>query len=342
MKQYVGIDIGTANIKFVEVEVLKDGYRVARASMVPSPEQSIMSDSKIDLDEMAKTIKKAMHDGGITNKNINVSLHETQVFTRILEMPPLSEKELVQALRWEAERYIPLPLNEVNMDFAIMERENEKKNMNIAVVASPLRLIEKYVEIFRSAGIHIDALENESFALLRVFRDRTNNRMILDLGNATTGIYVFRKETLALSRTVSTGGIALTKSLVSELNIAHQQAEEYKKTYGVDPSQMNGKLVEVLSPLLASLTNEILQSITFFKENYPEDALYEILLTGGGAMMPGLASYLQSKIQIQTGVANPWFAATVPQNVTNSYQKIAPSFTIATGLAIRDLESGDK
>src|SRR3989338_3824025 len=336
MKRFLGIDIGTSYAKIVESDLQKDTFTVTNAACVQLPQSAILSDASLDRDELSKKLKQIIRDAGIKQNNAVVSLHESLVFTRILEMPPLSDKELVQALRWEAERYIPLPLDEVNMDFTVMEKENDHKKMSVAIVASPLRLIERYVELFRNANIHIDALENESFSYLRLYKDASHSRMIVDFCDMKTGIYVLRKQALVLARTISTGGSALTKAIIAEINVPTEKAVGYKQTYGLDPNQLDGRMIGVLSPLLNMITTELAQSITYFKELYPNDVLHEVLLTGGGALMPQVAPYVQNKLQVQTGIANPWYAATLPQAVRDRYGKLAQLFSVATGLTLRE------
>lgn len=338
MKKFLGIDVGTSHAKVVEAEIQKGTISVTNAALIELPQSAILSDASLDRNELSTRLKQLLHDAGIRQNNAIVSLHESLVFTRVLEMPPLSDKELVQALRWEAERYIPLPLDEVNMDFTVMEKENDHKKMSVAIVASPLRLIERYVDLFRNANIHIDALENESFSYLRLFKDASHSRMIIDLGEMKTGIYVLRKGALVLVRTISTGGAALTKAIISEINIPADKAAVYKQTYGIDPNQLDGRMIDVLAPLLNMIITELAQSITFVKESYPNDVLHEILLTGGGALMPYMAQYIQSRLQIQTGLANPWFSAQVSPQVQSKYEKLAPLFCVATGLTLREQE----
>src|SRR3989344_2825262 len=178
MKNYLGIDIGTSHIKFVETAVNGKSYEIVKAYMMPAVTKALFSESTADFEELARQIKMGLKDSGITLRRCNASLLESQVFTRIIEMPLLSDKELIQALRWEAERYIPLPLEEVNMDFAVLARYPDRKKMEVLLVASPIHTIQKYIKIFELAGIIIDALENEALPLLRVYKDTNANYAI--------------------------------------------------------------------------------------------------------------------------------------------------------------------
>lgn len=330
----VGIDIGSTQIKAVEVEVRNKQPQVLKAAIVPL-KNSIVSESDTDLAEIAQTLKQGLRETGIRLDTVAISLLESQVFTRIIETPALSEKELNQALQWEAERYIPLPLNEVSMDSTIINKYEGK--MEVLLVASPTRLIEKYSSLYSKAGIRIDAIENEALSILRIYQEPNINSVLLDIGGSATNVYVLHGEHLSLVRPISMGGNALTKALSTELNLAINQAEEYKRTYGLDPQQMEGKIASILSQLIEPLVVEVTGSMTYFKERYPQDVISRVILVGGGSLLPGLPAFLQNRIQIETVVGNPWLKHPAEQGVVSQFRGFESLFSVATGLAIRDL-----
>src|SRR3989344_8753770 len=123
----LGLDIGSKYIKFVELAHLGKGkYHLVSVGMAPSPVKGITSEANIDQEAMAATIRKLLKDGGVRSRSVNVALPEANVFTRIIQVPPLSERELASAIKWEAEQYIPLPLEDVQMDFSIVGESKDK------------------------------------------------------------------------------------------------------------------------------------------------------------------------------------------------------------------------
>lgn len=307
---------------------------LVKAYMMPAVTKALFSEAMADWEELARQIKTGLKDSGISLRHANVSLLESQVFTRIIEMPLLSDKELIQALRWEAERYVPLPLDEVNMDFAVLARYSDKKQMEVLLVASPIHTIQKYIKILELAGLTADALENEAIPLLRVYNDPNANYGIVDIGDATANIFLTRKDTLALSRPIGIGGGTFTKVLVTELNLPTPQAEEYKKTYGLSPDQLEGRAFKIIGPLVNSLVSELNQSLIYFKERYPDEIISKIILTGGASLMPGLPQYIQDKIQVETVMGNPWTRVSSAK-VPNAGQT-ASFYSVATGLSMRE------
>ena len=329
----VGIDIGSTQIKAVEAVMKGKDIHVTRAMVVPVA-KFILSDSDIDQDEIVKTLKQALREAAIKNNETTISLMESQVFTRVIETPSLSEKELSQALQWEAERYIPLPLNEVSMDSVVTRRNNE--TMEVLLVASPTKLIDKYTTIFNKAGVRVDAIENEALSIVRSFGQKGTNAIVVDIGGTTTNLYVLYGENLALVRSISIGGTSMTKAISREHNVALQQAEEFKRTYGLDASQMEGKVAQSLLGLISPLVTEINGSMVFFKEHHQEDIVSKIILTGGGSNLPQLTDYVTQKTGIDTSIGNPWSKFSVDSNVSKQMQGFECMFAVATGLAIRE------
>jgi type IV pilus assembly protein PilM len=335
MKTTLGIDIGTSHIKFVEASTNGKSVTIEKAYMMWAVTKALFSESTADYEELARNIKTGLKDSGITLRHANASILESQVFTRIIEMPLLSDKELIQALRWEAERYVPLPLEEVNMDFAVLARYPDQKQMEVLLVASPIPTIKKYTKILELAGLTVDAIENEAIPLMRMYSDPNANYAVVDIGEATANIYLSRKEMLSLSRPIGIGGGTFTKVLVTELSLPTPQAEEYKKTYGLSPDQLEGRAFRSIGPIVDTLVSELNQSLIYFKERYPNEVISKIIMTGGTSFMPGLPQYIQDKIQLETVIGNPWVRATVGK-LAASQQQMAPLYSVATGLAIRE------
>lgn len=340
MKSYLGLDIGSANIKAVEVAKEGKGIKVVNAALFPTPPRAFLSEAEVDQEELARTIKTLLRDAGIKNRESYVSLLESQVISRIIETPRLSDKELAQSLRWEAEQYIPLPLDEVNMDFVVLQKSEKEEKMKVLLIAAPLTLIEKYLKIIGLAGLEIRALETEGLALFRLssFAAETGNILLVNLGANSSSFYLIKGQILVLARLVGSGGSLLSRALVSDLNLPLERAEEYKKTYGLDSSQMEGKIVSTLQPLIDNLVTEISQSLAFFKEKYPEEIISRIVLTGGGSLLPGFSSYLQEKLGLEVVLGNPWENFLLEEKVASQFSGQETLFSVATGMAVRDID----
>jgi len=339
MKTQLGIDIGSFNIKVVEVSQEEKSIRILNAAYTPLSSAGFLSEAKTDREAVAKQIKSLLSENGIKSKLAVASLTEMQTFTKIIETPKLSEKELSQALKWEAEQYIPMPLEDVNMDFVILNSDVGADKMQILLAAAPISLVEKYISTLSSCGLEVTALENEGIALLRVFKRSDENRLIVNLAASTTNIYIFKKEIIVLARTIASGSNVLTRVLASDLNLPAASAEEYKRTYGLNEAQMEGRAYNILKPFIDNLVSEITQSLTYFKEKYPNEVIKQIVITGGGAMLPQISTYLSQKLQIETIISNPWEGFTIERKVSDKVRGEESLFSTATGCAIREIEA---
>src|SRR3990167_11484124 len=165
-----GLDIGVSNIKAVELGADKNSFRLNACIVVPSPPKGMLSESPVDEEEMAQAIKKAVDDAGISGKRVNVALPENQVYTKVVEMPYLSDRELASAIYWEAEQYIPIPLPSVSLSWNIIKRSakpqpNEK--MEVLMVGAPALIVKKYQKVVGMAGLTINNMETEILSTVR-------------------------------------------------------------------------------------------------------------------------------------------------------------------------------
>jgi type IV pilus assembly protein PilM len=281
-----------------------------------------------------------IHEAGIKDKTVSLALPESQVFTRIIDIPALSDEELESALKWQAEQYIPLPLADVTMDFSILKRplsKNEK--MQVLLVAAPNRVIEKYSRILDRADLIARAMETEVIAASRVCSKyaRANQSMIiLDFGSKTTDVAVLKEGYVMLAHVIPIGGEAFTRSISENFSLEILQAEEYKKAYGLDQAQLQGKVFNVIKPIMDNIIQELRKTLTFYTDKHGSE-VKQIMLYGGSALMPGLVSYLAQHLELEVQIANAWESMVIPETVDAS-SSISAQYLVATGLALRDLE----
>ncbi len=336
----LGLDIGTHNIKLVELVKDAKGVTLLAAGSMPTPPKSTSSNLEIDQQALAHQIRELLKGTGAKSRDVNISLPESQVFTRVIEMPALSTRELTSAIKWESEQYIPLPLDQVNMDFSILSEGKDSANgkMKILLVAAPKALTERYMEIMELAELSPVAAETEIIAQSRsLIRSvpTVPNVMILAFGGQTTDIAIIRKGILMFTRSMSAGGDALTRALSESLDFTLLQAEAYKKTYGLEKNILEGKIVAVAKPVMDSIVGEVRRAIGFFEETYKNEHVGVILLTGGNAKLPGLIPYLAENTGIEVQQGNPWLGIRKDPrfNVLNAE---GPLFSVAIGLALRE------
>lgn len=327
----IGLDIGSYTIKLVQLAQTGKQFSLKTAGTIPAPSKGMSSDSEKDLEMMAVAIKKLTVDCKITTRQVNASLPQSQIFSRVIQMPNLTETEIASAIKWEAEQYIPMPLSDVKMDYAILPSKE------ILLVAAPLTLINKYVKILEMSGLEPVSLEPEIIALARSLADDLKPpSLIINLGAKTTDLAIIRNGFLTFTRSIAAGGETLVQILSRDMGLEISQAEEYKRTYGLEEDKLEGKILISIKPVLDTIVDEIKKSLIFFNENYPSEPIKLAQLCGGTAKLPGLGLYLASSLGLETQIANPWLKVSLAQKFFSSLNEEGPIFAIACGLSMKN------
>lgn len=339
MPTALGIDIGSHSIKIVEISSERNQVTLLNAAAILTPPRALGSTTETDRDSIANAIKKLVHDARIGTKSVHVALPESQVFTRVIDVPQLSRQELSAAIRWEAEQYIPLPLDQVVMDFSVLQeaKDTGTKMMQVLLVASPKVLIDKYVGYIEQSGLGVVSIETEIISACRALSRSVasvRTSMIVSLGAQTTDLAILRGGILTFTRSISAGGEALSRALVQGLGFHQNQAEEFKKTYGLDRRHLEGKIVQAVHPIMDLIVSEIKRAKAFYEEKYPGEHVDVVMLSGGTARLPGMVAYMAEQITVETHIANPWVGITKDARFA-ALDNEGPVFCVAAGLALK-------
>lgn len=339
MDSIIGLDIGSHAIKLVEIARRKQEVVLLAAGSVPTPPKALSSTAAEDIEWVAGVVKKLWRDTGAKTKNVTIALPESLVFTRVIEVPELSQRELTSAIKWEAEQYIPMPLDQVTVDFTILRtaKETGTNKMEVLLVASPKTLVEKYVTILEYADLIPIAVETEIIAASRaLIRSAGTIRavMIVSLGAQTTDLAIARNGVLSFTRSISAGGEALSRAVAQSFGFEISQAEEFKKTYGLEKDKLEGKIVAAVRPIMDTIIAEMKRAIAFYQEKNKEDQIGAIILSGGTARVPGMVVYMAENLGIEVQLANPWMGI-VRDARFRVLDNEGPVFSVAVGLALR-------
>lgn len=341
-KRPFGLDIGVTTLKLVWLEQKKEGYYLRAANSFPTPPKGVMSESPLDEEEMAQAIQKAINSAKIETKFVNVALAENQVYTKVLEMPVLSDRELRSAIYWEAEQYIPVPLNNITLTWNVLDKPQNgttADKMQVLMVGAPSVLISKYKTILGMAGLTITSMETEILAVLRslIVGQNFPPTLVVNIGALNTSLAIVRNNIMVFTYSISVGGAAINRAIATDFGMTQQQAEEYKKTYGVSSQFLGGKIGQATTPILNAVVAEVKKSLAFYQQKYKDLPISQIILTGGSANLPGIDAFFAQNSGIETVVANPW-KILAPQQVPKDVIDNAPDFVVAVGLAMRNYE----
>ena len=335
----VGLDIGSKTIKIIEL--IKEGNSLKLNSSGIVGYKGVSPDKfkeEKDLSDLASVIKKLHKETRVSSKDIAIALPEAKVYTRVIKFPLLTDQEISSAIKWEAEQYIPIPVSEAIIQHQIISRSEKgvSPGVKVLLVAVSRNLVEVYVRLLQSAGLNTIKADTELLALTRVFSLPDKVSLIVDFGATSTDIAICDKGILSFSRSISTAGEAFTRAVAQNLSITPQQAEEYKKAYGLS-SQLEGKIKGALDPVIRLVSDEIKKAIYYYQTEEKGEAPSAIILTGGSSGMPEAVTYLSKIIGLEIVVGNPFARVSLSPQAQKVLAPFAPLYSIAVGLAMADI-----
>ncbi len=334
--QHVGLDFGTHTVKAIELS----GIDTEKQSLVNVGSQATPHGVVGSIDEkhqiqLADAVKALYDSSGIRNKRVVIALPESSVYTRFVELPGIKEDEIPSVIFYEAKQLLPISIDKVQMS-AVKVGFNETQNaFQVLLVAAPKSVVNIYLDVVDRAGLDPIAVETEPVAVGRaLYRAVKNEHMVmLDFGAGATDLSIIRNGFLVFSQSIPIGSDVLTQTLINQFNFDYNQAEEYKRNYGVLPDVLEGKVYSALSPVLKSIIVEINKALEFYKTKYLMQLPSKAELCGDGALLPGLADFMTQELGIESEVANPWEGIQIPEKYVNLVDKNHPSYAVAIGLA---------
>lgn len=334
----VGIDIGSKTVKIVELIPAGNVWRLNGSGVIGyqgvTPDQA--KDER-DITNIAQVIKKLHAEARISSKNVSIALPEPLVFTRTIKFPPLTDQEISSAVKWEAEQYIPIPIADAIVQHQVIERrlDTTPPEVIVLLVAAPRKLVETYVKAVQLAGLNVVGVETELMSLTRGLAPVNQTVLLVDFGAKSTDIAIAKNGQLTFSRSIPTAGEAFTRAVAQTLGVELQQAEEYKRTYGMEGSQLEGKIKGALDPVFNIVIDEIKKAIHFYQTEERGDTPKTIVLSGGTAGMPQALPLISKALGIEVIIGNPFARISVDPQAMKTIAPYSPLYSIAVGLALR-------
>lgn len=343
LPEFVGLDIGNHSIKVAQVKWGGKVPALAAIGSAPTPFGVIGSESEDHQKQLASQIQQAIRSSGANTRKVVAALPEASIFTQLITIPKVEDKKIDEVLNWEAKKYVPVPMDEVRSDrIFIGERYiNNAPYLDFFFIAAPNKLIERFMKVFNFAGVEPIALETESVAITRALwlgkvGQEAGSTMILDLGANSTDMCVVQNGLLLFSQSLATGSDALTKALATQFGLEMVQAEEYKKSYGLVESQLEGKISNSLKPIMGVIVSEVKKTLDFFRSRFAQSTPNRLLLVGDAALLPGLLEYLTTQLGIETSLADPLENLKVDKSMKSRLEQISSvGHCVSVGLALK-------
>ncbi|HAI22362.1 TPA: hypothetical protein DCP77_01950 [Candidatus Collierbacteria bacterium] len=333
MAAHFGLDIGSTSIKILKI----DGKKISAVVVAANPSnKNLMAMNNAEKIALADHLKELIKSAGLKGKQVVASISESLVFSKLMQLPIMSSPELATAIKWELDQSVPFPPNEVETSWAVLNKPNKIKGdekISVYVVAVPTPVSDAYVQLLELVELSPLRLENEIPALMRSFSSvmsDENPSILVNIGSSGTGLVLAGKEQIFGNYYLPFGGLVMTKLIADAFGLPLDQAESYKRTYGMVKDQLEGKMFTVLKPVIDNLAGELKKLTIAYQNEHPESTVNRIILTGGGAYLLGLIPYLSESLSgVEIVMGNPFSGMSIDQK--NS--ALGPVFAIAYGLA---------
>jgi type IV pilus assembly protein PilM len=338
-----GFDIGTRSVKIVQLQ--RSGHKtvVKAYGHAYFPQEAVVEGIIVDPDEVASAIKPLLQKqtyGHLSSNRVITGLPAAKLFTRTLKLPHMSDDDLGQAINYEVEQYVPVPVSDLYIDYEIINNTQGKDgHIDVLMMAAPRAIVDSYIKLFDKLGLEIGAIEANMTAVVRSLLhsgDAGSGTLVMDIGSISSDITIYDRFT-PLTGSVPIGGESYTDSLVKTLAIKPDQANEIKMKFGIASSGMRDKVYSTIEPQLKTITKEVKRVIKFYQDRGGEQQkVKSIVISGGTANMPGIADYFRADINLPLTIADPWKNLDIKKASPES-EREAAMYATAIGLALRGL-----
>lgn len=341
---YLGVDFGAGGIKLVELVNEKGRARLSTYAFVERPIADAQRSYLDDVAGTADVLKKMLKKARTTTRKAVAALPIASVFSSIISVQKAAKpEELKEAVNWQAKKLIPLPLEEMTIDWKpITTTANpDEKYVQVLLTGAAKTLVKKYLDVFNAAGLELLSLETEALAMIRSLVGRDHSpTLLLDIGTVRTNILIVENGIPFVSRSVARGGVDVTREMAAALGLSEDQAESMKIDAAAMAPLYDGGFPKVFEKALAPILSELTYSTNLFlgQKANQDKRIDKILLTGGGALLPRLAEHLSSAMKLRAYVSDPWARVVYPEALKPVLSQIGPRFAAPIGLAMRDID----
>jgi len=343
-KSLVGLDIGSSAVKAVELKAAGKSFKVTAFGSESVPPDSIVDGAIIDGAAVADAIRRLFESRKIQTKDVAASLSGNAVIVKKITLPVMTEAELAESIYWEAEQYIPFDIQDVNLDYQILDPGDAaagKATMDVLLVAAKKEKIADYTGVIAQAGRTAVVVDVDAFALQNAFEVNYGIEpgqvvVLLNAGASATNINILQGDHSVFTRDISIGGNAYTEALQKDLNLPFDQADQLKRGEAVD-----GVTFDDARPVLRAVSEnvmlEIQKTFDFFKATAASDRIDRIVVSGGASRAEAFLEMLTERFDAPVELFDPFrkVAFDAKRFQVDAVDDVAPTAAVAVGLALR-------
>jgi len=343
----LGVDISASSVKVLELSQAGEHFRVERYAVEPMPQNAMVEHSITEVDQVAQAIARAVKRSGTRLKHAALAVPGSHVISKIVSMPAgLNDHDMQTQIEMEADRHIPYPLDEVNMDFHVLGSTSEGADqVNVLLAACRKEIVDDYAAVADGAGLTPTVIDIETYAMENAYgliaRNMAGAGMektvaLMDIGATTTTINVMHNSRSVYTRDHTFGGRQLTEEIQRRYGLSYEEAGLAKKQGGLPDNYQT----DVLRPFMEALCQEVMRALQFFYSSSPFNSVDQVLLAGGCAQIAGIDELLAARVGVAAAVANPFSNMSLATRIKPQMLGAdAPSLMISCGLALRGFDA---
>lgn len=329
-KACIGIDIGSYSVKVLEAVFEHEKYKLSKFAVREFP-------PGLPDEHLLNIIKAIANESNFLTRDVHCSLSGPNVTVRFINMPQMSQEDLRNSLKYEADKYIPFSIDEVIMDSCILGEAQEKAKMRVLLVAVKKEIVNKRLDLFRQLGYNVRLIDVDSFAIFNAFLtseknlDKEKSIALINLGHRYTNVIVSKGDIPYFTRDIQIGGEEIDKAISSKFNIEEVQAAKLKS----EPQDKAEEVKEIVKAVLNNLMDEIRLSFGYYENQYGR-AIDQIYISGGLVGTAGLIHYFEENLGIVPESWDPFRDFSLGGGLDkDKFDKIKSSLAVACGLVVR-------
>ncbi|KKR19812.1 MAG: Type IV pilus assembly protein PilM [Candidatus Moranbacteria bacterium GW2011_GWA2_39_41] len=343
-KRFIGIDIGSSNVKIVELKIIDNKPVLTNYAWVHVRDFMVGGDLKAVYSDtiLPEYIRRMLKESKMIGKEAYFSIPAFSGLITLIEFPNIIKEDLEQAIKFEAHKYVPLSLEDTILNWDIISKESvgeavDRKDvsandkMQVLLVAAPKSKVDKYEKLAINANLQLKSIEIESFSLVRALvGNDQGNFVIVDIGSRVCNIIIVEKGVIKANRNIDAGGRDISRTIARSMNISDNRAIALKtsgKNFLNTESSINFPVIDLIVGEVSRVLN------SYYKNNAKSD-VDGVIISGGTAGFVGIDEYLTKELGIKTTIGNPFSRVEYDQRITMKIKEIGNQFAVAIGLAL--------
>lgn len=341
----IGIDIGSSAIKVIQIK--KDNNRAVletygELALGPYEGTQVGRSTRLTTDKVVEALNDIIKEAKVTTKIGSLAIPMKASMVTLVRLPKNVDQEKLSTLvPIEARKYIPVPADEVTMDwFTVPQADPEKAEFfEVIAVAIHNDTLSKYNTIITNSGIETNFLEVEMFSTARavIQQSEADAVLIVDMGAGSTKSYIIDQGIIRDSHVISKGSQDLTLAIANSLTVSFDQAEQLKRNMGNNQSSEDINIMQITDLILNPIFSEINSVANNYQRKFNKK-ISKAILTGGGFLLPGITDKAKEKIGLPIEIAKPFSKVSTPAFLKETLEATGYTFSTAIGLALRHLQ----